>query len=258
VTLYLRPGRPRSVLVFCGDVRLAGRGLQVEIIKDSGLHGKDSGVHGQTWVNVRSRSTATAAAKKNSKTPKHGSRPRARSATGIYFAPAGRTQMKSNTTDDSIPAVAHHEAGHALLHRLVRGPFQDNAILSLRAFHTGSAAGTCRNGALFVGAACGDGYCLHEVWEDLAGPIAEWRFRHKAKLTSDALFPWLLSLSADSLNKCSQNQVNCDDLTSAPGFMGVKARRGQWAWSLQPEIQGDFGMFCFAATLRTTPPRPRQ
>lgn len=125
--------------------------------------------------------------------------------------------MTSPDLEDSKEAAAYHEAGHALFHLLLRGAFEDDAILESNRFIPGSASLDCHlNTSVsqqFLGGVCNEGYCLHEMWEYLAGPVTEWSYRHRKGLTSRDLFSWATSLSEES-NAATSN-IHRDDLTNA-------------------------------------------
>jgi len=125
-----------------------------------------------------------------------------------------RTVLPSDL-EDSQEATAHHEAGHAMLHRLLRGHIQHDATMEPDRFDKGSAAPDCHGDTPFIGEICGDDYCRHEVWDALAGPVAEWIFRRQAGVTSRELLPWMHSLSTESLARVGPNQLNRDEFTSA-------------------------------------------
>lgn len=123
--------------------------------------------------------------------------------------------MTAPLIDDSPEAIAHHEAGHTLMRRLCRGAFASDARLTMGALHSGLCSGRCEDGQECLGGVCIGDYCIHEMWEDLAGPVAEWRYRAKVKNGQAPLFAWLLDLSAATLTRVNAIQSWRDDLTSA-------------------------------------------
>jgi hypothetical protein len=119
-------------------------------------------------------------------------------------------------TIETPEQIAFHEAGHALMYRLLRGRFQPDAAIMLTetgaTFDAGRTIGSCRSDRPTLGPVCNEGYCMHEVWEDLAGPVTEWRYLTGKGLLTEKIFPWLIR---HSTTLEAQHLADWDDLTKA-------------------------------------------